>query len=145
MNGIRIRTISLKPAQIQVEVKTSIPGKVEVQVLDGEQIVLTAKKSSEKRETGRTDTKDPKAVFLLEIPDAELWSPENPHLYRLKVDFGKDQTEEVFGIRTLHWNERDGMTINGERVILRGACVHHDNGLLEPARFRKQRSERSVS
>lgn len=143
VNGIRIRTISLKPAQIQVEVKTSIPGKVEVQVLDGEQIVLTAKKSSEKRETGRTGTKDPKAVFLLEIPDAELWSPENPHLYRLKVDFGKDQTEEVFGIRTLHWNERDGMTINGERVILRGACVHHDNGLLGACTF-PEAEERKV-
>ena len=41
-----------------------------------------------------------------------------------------DQEEVIFGIRTLKWDEENGITINGERVILRGACIHHDNGVL---------------
>ena len=41
-------------------------------------------------------------------------------------------------------NSREGFCINGERVILRGACVHHDNGILgacayEDAEARKVR------
>ena len=39
---------------------------------------------------------------------------------------------ERFGVRTLSWG-KDGLKLNGERVILRGACVHHDNGLLGAA------------
>ena len=38
--------------------------------------------------------------------------------------------EETFGIRLLEWNPEKGLTINGKREILRGACVHHDNGVL---------------
>ena len=37
-----------------------------------------------------------------------------------------------FGIRSLTWGN-DGMKMNGERIILRGACIHHDNGLLGAA------------
>ena len=53
----------------------------------------------------------------------------NPALYTAKVRFGEDTAVETFGIRTLQWG-KDGFLVNGERVILRGACVHHDNGLL---------------
>ena len=65
-----------------------------------------------------------------------------PNLYRLRVTFAAeqengqnkcmdtDQEEVIFGIRTLKWDEENGITINGERVILRGACIHHDNGVL---------------
>ena len=37
-------------------------------------------------------------------------------------------------MRTLAWGE-DGLIINGARVILRGACIHHDNGLLGACSF----------
>ena len=135
VNGIRIQTVSLAPAQIRVEVKTSIPGIVKVQILDGEQIMVSGEKISEKRIVSKSNGQEQKAVFLLEIPDVKRWSPDSPHLYTLNAAFGNDQVTEHFGVRTLHWNEREGMTINGKRVILRGACVHHDNGLLGACTF----------
>ena len=38
--------------------------------------------------------------------------------------------EEIFGIRMVSLDTEKGFLLNGKRVILRGACVHHDNGLL---------------
>jgi beta-galactosidase len=38
--------------------------------------------------------------------------------------------EETFGIRQIQCDSSKGFCINGERTILLGACIHHDNGLL---------------
>lgn len=69
-------------------------------------------------------------IFQLDVPNAKLWDTEHPNLYTCKAIFGEDEVTETFGIRELIWNPQVGMTINGERVILRGACFHHDNGVL---------------
>ena len=113
-NGVKIRTVSIQPAAVAVAVKTSAPGKVHVQILDGENLVAEAHGTGE---------------FRLEIPNAGLWSVESPKLYTARVTFGEDVSEETFGIRSLSWGE-DGLKMNGRRIILRGACIHHDNGLL---------------
>ena len=117
MNGVKIRTISINPAVVEVSVKTSAPGAVKVALLDGDQVAATACFE------GRTE---------ITVPNAKLWSVDTPNLYTAKVTFHEDVCEETFGIRTLTWG-KDGMKINGERVILRGACIHHDNGLLGAA------------
>ena len=114
LNGVRIRTVSIDPAVVEVRVSTSVPGTVKVQILDGEKEVASV--SGEK-------------AFKIRIPNAKLWSVETPNLYTARVTFGEDVTEEIFGVRSLTWGN-DGLKINGERVILRGACIHHDNGLL---------------
>lgn len=41
-----------------------------------------------------------------------------------------DEFEDTFGIRTLRLDARKGLRVNGETVKLRGACIHHDNGLI---------------
>ena len=92
LNGVRIRTLRVNPAVIEISVRTSEPGPVTVQILDGETVTTEAS-------------------------------------FTAKVRFGEDTAVETFGIRTLQWG-KDGFLVNGERVILRGACVHHDNGLL---------------
>ena len=114
LNGVRIRTLRVNPAIIEISVRTSEPGPVTVQILDGE--TVTTEASFE----GSTQ---------IAISDAKLWSVDTPSLYTAKVRFGEDTAVETFGIRTLQWG-KDGFLVNGERVILRGACVHHDNGLL---------------
>lgn len=117
LNGVKIRTVSISPAVIAVTVKTSVPGDVQVEILDGGRVVASA--------TGSGN-------FQLEIPNGKLWSVEHPNLYTARVTFGEDVDEETFGIRSLTWGN-DGMKMNGERIILRGACIHHDNGLLGAA------------
>lgn len=132
-NGIRVHTLSVDPAVIEAEVNTNAPGKVKLEVIAdaGSDVIIAAEIHT-----------DGKLVKQLEIPDAKLWSVNTPNLYQLRVTFvaeqengqnkcmETDQEEVIFGIRTLKWDEEKGITINGERVILRGACIHHDNGVL---------------
>ena len=120
VNGIKIHTVSYAPAVIEVEIKTSCLGRVKAEVLDKENCILT----QEVENTGHP------SVFRMEIPNAKLWDCDHPNLYTLRATFGEDVVEETFGIRLLEWNPEKGLTINGKREILRGACVHHDNGVL---------------
>ena len=135
VNGVRIRTLDYRICKISVSVATSVPGKVRVQILRGEKanpegasdqdrLISTYAKESEESGSGA------KADFCFRVKDGALWSPEEPNLYTCRVLFGEDVVEETFGIRTLKWKPGKGMTINGKRVILRGACIHHDNGIL---------------
>jgi beta-galactosidase len=70
----------------------------------------------------------------LYVEGAELWSPEQPNLHHLRVtveaDGLTDEHLETFGIRRLQLDSRHGLRINGETVKLRGACIHHDNGVI---------------
>ncbi|MDO4284853.1 MAG: glycoside hydrolase family 2 TIM barrel-domain containing protein [Eubacteriales bacterium] len=75
------------------------------------------------------------AQLTIEIPHAQRWSPAQPRLYTCTVRCGEDCVSERFGIRTLGWDAARGLTINGERVILKGACIHHDNGPLGACAF----------
>ena len=114
LNGVRIRTLSLNPAVVEIRVRMSAPGMVRLMV-EG---LPTVRKES-----------DGEAVFTLTIDDARLWTPETPNLYRCRVQFADDEEVETFGVRTVSWG-KNGFTLNGERVIIQGACIHHDNGLL---------------
>ncbi len=116
-NGVRIRTLSLDPARVEVTVRASQPGQVRVEILDGGSLIASG--AGEER-------------IELTIPNARPWSPEEPQLYTCRVTFGEDSWEGTFGLRTLEWGE-DGLLLNGRRILLRGACVHHDLGLLGAA------------
>ena len=117
-DGVQVRTLSNDPAEVEVTVQTTASGAVAVAILDDEQTVATAQAES-----------NGKAVLRVQIPNAKLWSPDSPALYRCRAMFGDDCTETTFGVRTLSWGE-DGFLLNGKRVILLGACVHHDHGVL---------------
>jgi len=74
------------------------------------------------------------------VDNPALWSPENPALYTVQIqlkDDGKiiDQYEEKFGIRTIDFSPEKGFLLNGESVLLKGGCMHHDNGPLGSAAF----------
>lgn len=114
--GIKITTLSVSPAKIKVE--TGATGDVTVEILDGETVVAAA--------SG--------AVCEIEIPNAKLWSDETPHLYTAKVTCGEDTVEEKFGIRKIEWSNK-GLFINGKKTLLRGGCIHHDNGILGAATY----------
>lgn len=133
LNGVRIRTLSFRPAVIQVTVHTTGEGAVKIEILDGEKIVAVREAQAEK------DC----AIFELEVPEAKLWSPAHPNLYTCRASYGEDVSEETFGIRLLEYNPKVGMAINGKHIILRGACIHHDNGLLGACAF-PEAEERKV-
>jgi len=69
-----------------------------------------------------------------------LWSTGTPALHhasvRLSDEHGPvDEAAAHFGIRSVAVDPVRGLRINGEPVKLRGACVHHDNGVLGAAEF----------
>ncbi|MBL6719150.1 MAG: glycoside hydrolase family 2 [Pseudomonadales bacterium] len=59
------------------------------------------------------------------IPDPQLWAPEHPTLYDVRVvledelDGQVDRVEGYIGLRELSW-DRDGLHLNGEALFLRG-------------------------
>lgn len=117
-NGVKIRTRSLDPAVVEVTVTVSGPGTVTAILCRGGTPLLRQSLKG----TG-------KVSFLFTLPDAVLWSPETPELYTCRVEFAGDTAEETFGVRTIAWGS-EGFLLNGRRVILQGAGIHHDNGLL---------------
>lgn len=114
LNGVKIRTLSLDPAVVEVRVKTTAPGTVRLMVDD-----LPAMQQES----------DGEAVFTLTLDNARLWTPETPNLYTCRVSFADDVVTETFGVRKVEWGT-DGFLLNGKRYIIQGACIHHDNGLL---------------
>lgn len=114
LNGVKIRTLSLDPAVVEVRVKTTAPGTVRLTVDD-----LPAVQQES----------DGEAVFALTLDNARLWTPETPNLYTCRVSFADDVVTETFGVRKVEWGT-DGFLLNGKRYIIQGACIHHDNGLL---------------
>ena len=114
LNGVKIRTLSLAPAVVEVRVKTTAPGTVRLAV-DG----LPAMQQESSGET----------TFTVTMDSAKLWTPETPNLYTCRVSFADDEVTETFGVRKVEWGT-DSFLLNGKRYIIQGACIHHDNGLL---------------
>ena len=131
LNGVRIRTVSINPATVEVAVRTVGAGRVSVDVLAGEKQSASAAADT----TGEV-------TLTLTVPNAKLWDVEHPNLYTCRVRFGSDEDLQTFGIRTLSWGKK-GILLNGERVIVQGACIHHDQGILG-ARCYAQGEERRV-
>jgi len=94
--------------------------------------------------------KDGKAVGKFMIPNAKLWTPETPYLYKVRVvlldgksdkdhkvydDFGKVIDEKTFtvGLRTVSVSKEGGFQLNGVTRKIKGVCLHHDLGPLGAA------------
>jgi beta-galactosidase len=79
------------------------------------------------------------------------WSVDRPALYvcRTALNGGGtdgsgalDHASTDFGIRTIAVDADRGLRVNGEPVDLRGACIHHDNGVLGSATFARAEERR---
>lgn len=78
----------------------------------------------------------------IELKNTKLWSEKNPYLYTCTAKKGNLETKTSFGIRKLSWDTEKGFCINGERVLLRGGCIHHDNGVLGACGFKEAERRR---
>ncbi|NLO84277.1 MAG: glycoside hydrolase family 2 protein [Clostridiales bacterium] len=84
------------------------------------------------------------------ISEPKPWSDDSPSLYRCisRLHAAGDEADQIdesietFGIRILTLDVKRGLQVNHHPVKLRGACIHHDSGLLgaatyEAAQFRQ--------
>ena len=126
--GIRVETLSAAqdPAVIQVSVKAEAREGAEFRAEILDQGTVAASGSGN--------------PVTLTLDGAKLWDAEYPNCYRCRVELVRDgevldTAETVFGIRDIKWGA-DGLRVNGREVLLRGACIHHDNGILGACAFR---------
>jgi hypothetical protein len=130
IDGLKISTISYNPAKIQVDTKHTGGDAVRVEILDNGHLVSEGQGNS----------------VELEIPKAKLWNDKTPNLYQCRVTLLEDgvaidEVTGTFGIRLVEWSPQ-GLFINGENTLLRGGCVHHDNGILGARSYAKSEERR---
>lgn len=74
----------------------------------------------------------------IKIINPILWALEFPELYKVVTEIKSgnktvDRAETNIGIRSIRFDADKGFLLNGKRVILKGGCIHHDNGPLGAA------------
>lgn len=140
-----VHTPEVTDAKATVRVETTVTNelrkaaKADVQVLlyDREGALV----ASGRRQVSVARGSDEKLTFDLDVASPRRWSPADPYLYRAVVkmegprDGLADRLDTPFGIRTVEFSAEKGCLLNGEPILLRGGCVHHDNGLLGAAAF----------
>ena len=70
--------------------------------------------------------KNGRAEVNFKIKDLELWSPENPHLYNVKITAKDDKVSDNIGFRNITTEGMD-IVLNGEPIFLKGICIHEEN------------------
>ena len=151
VDGVKITTLDADKDEAIIEVMTVLENEgietkqvtVQTEIKDEEDNLVTSDS------TKVTVYNDESAVVRqrLYIRDPKLWSLNKPNLYychsKLILD-GQVIDEDInhFGIRKLRLNRRDGLLLNGEAIKLRGACIHHDNGVLGACSFARAEERR---
>ena len=83
------------------------------------------------------------AACTLTVPDARLWSCEDPYLYTLESSMNGHVMRQRVGLRTVRFTPEKGMFLNGKPVKLHGVCLHHDLGALGAA-FHEKAARRQL-
>lgn len=71
---------------------------------------------------------DNNGILNFEIPAKKIsyWSPENPKLYDVSIDFNGKKLNDKIGFRTIE-TQGDKILLNGKAVFLRGISIHEEN------------------
>ncbi|MBN1185195.1 MAG: DUF4982 domain-containing protein [Bacteroidales bacterium] len=140
--GICITTPEVSDKKATVNIKSTITKK---QSTPNNISLITTIISPEGKMVGQSKTElnlDKKEIIPVEqnitVTNPLLWSIDSPFLYKTitEIKAGNkviDKIENLFGIRTIKIDAKNGLTINGEKVLLKGGCIHHDNGPLGAA------------
>lgn len=150
-NGLRITTpdvaddIALVETAIKLEYDSKVTKKIDVttKILDSVGTVVATERTLVTLFAGMI----PKIHQKIYLPKPKLWSLNESNLYTCEVELlmdGKvvDKESSSFGIRRIQIDPLHGLRINGEKVLLRGACIHHDNGIVGACSFKSSEERR---
>ena len=139
--GVCVTTPAVSQQRATVNVRTEISGAgkatgkdiaVKVSILNKDGLCV-AQSDLQKLAPGDTAVEQ-----KMPVTNPQLWSCESPTLYRavseVYVD-GRlsDKVTTPFGIRSIEIVREKGFFLNGEKVIFKGVCNHHDLGPLGTA------------
>jgi beta-galactosidase len=138
--GVAVTTPEVSMAKATIRVETTIensgeakfPFRIRTIIKAPNGVTVASVETSEGTITGN------EALQTIQITSPQLWSVERPTLYQAVtqvVQKGQvvDQQTTPFGIRSISMTAANGFLLNGKKVLLKGGCIHHDNGPLGSA------------
>ena len=126
---------------IEIQIENTLPSRqlrtIEIEIIspDGN-IVGRDKKRIKLKADSQSDS-----LHTITIDDIQRWQLESPSLYTARVSLYEsdnqiDKCEVRFGIREISFSAENGFQLNDKPILLKGACIHHDNGILGASAFR---------
>ena len=128
-NGVFVTTpeVSANKATVKVEVTVQNEGNTTQQGA----IEVEGKRHEVSLKAGESTS----VCFTYTIDNPKLWSPESPYLYEASVQLCGKKHSTKYGIRSFSFDAENGFVLNGKKVLISGACVHHDDGVLGAMAF----------
>ena len=139
--GVNIENHARKDVQVKLQTSVYLQGK------DGRPVGEEVTQSMTKDIAIKKDSWS-SARFQFKVDKPKLWDIDTPNCYvavsRVFMD-GKemDSYETPFGIRTIEFTHDQGFMLNGQKVAIKGVCMHHDLGALGAA-FNEVAAERQL-
>ena len=88
-----------------------------------------------KAEVVMADGKRKPIEKTMHVENPRLWSPDDPYLYTTTLEAEGDVLPVTYGIRTIEYSAEKGFVLNGKPLLINGACLHHDDGVLGAMAF----------
>ena len=112
---VRTRNVLSAEKYLDVDVtfNKAFEGELKIALLDGDEVIKT--------HTCQADAKLFK--FKWKTKGTELWSVENPKLYKLRITAGADEKTVTFGYRECKFT-KNGFYLNGRHIKIRGLNRH---------------------
>ena len=130
-----VRTLKADKQEAEVEVNALLEGKIGK---SGKTVVALLDEAGTKVAEQTISGATPAIKTTLKVANPQLWSPESPYLYQVKLTRyeGKkvaDVQTLKTGIRTISVSKNNGFQLNGITRKIKGVCLHHDLGPLGAA------------
>ena len=130
-----VRTLKANRQEAEVEVNALLEGKIGK---SGKTVIALLDEEGTKVAEQTIQGATPEIKTTLKVASPQLWSPESPYLYQVKLTRyeGKkvaDVQTLKTGIRTISVSKNNGFQLNGITRKIKGVCLHHDLGPLGAA------------
>ena len=130
-----VRTLKADKQEAEVEVNALLEGKIGK---SGKTVIALLDEAGTKVAEQTISGAAPAIETTLKVANPQLWSPESPYLYQVKLTRyeGKkvaDVQTLKTGIRTISVSKNNGFQLNGITRKIKGVCLHHDLGPLGAA------------
>jgi len=107
---------------------TKIKGYIELDGSAGEESVVVQIPELKINQSYTADASG-KVSFEIPVKKIQLWNPEFPKLYEVKISSSQDAVTDKIGFRTIA-TEGKNILLNGESIFMKGIAMHDENPLL---------------
>lgn len=143
--GVHVTTPEVTRQQARVKLNIALNNRLdnEITAVCAVRIIAPDKSVSQPEPLQFTAGANESQVLVMEgtIEQPQIWDITNPSMYTAEITITRDDVivdrySTTFGIRTIEYSADEGFLLNGKEVLMKGACMHHDNGLIGAAAFR---------